>query len=267
MPIRLASWWLCALAALLGAPSAVAQVRVDLAALVPARWLDGAVDHLPLEPARQRRRLPPRCRTRGGYREHCSGPRRVPSPHGPAAELAGRLALGQRATAMWLLHEAPLREWVEAARGTDPDPSLRMPVDGGRVGRGFGRTRRGALRHRPHRGVDIAAAEGTPVRAARGGLVAYADNGLTGYGNALIVVHEDGASTLYAHCRALYVFAGQRVARGDVIADVGRTGFAPAPHLHFEWRVAGRERNPVLGWTAANAQARGARRENPSRPS
>ena len=97
-----------------------------------------------------------------------------------------------------------------------------------------------------HRGVDIGGVdEGAPIRAARGGLVAYADNELTGYGNVVILLHHEGYSTFYAHCRALRVFAGQRVERGDVIAEVGMTGFAPAPHLHFEWRQRGWPRDPA----------------------
>lgn len=218
---------------------------VNLAARVPERWLDERYDALPLTPERWRRRLPRRCRTRGGYRRHCSGPRKVPTPHGPAAELARRLGLGHRATALQLMHGRPFPEWLAAVAGADPDESLRFPVPGGRLGRGFGRTRTGAMRHRRHYGVDIGAPEGTPVVAARGGLVAYSDNELTGYGNVVILLHRDGFTTMYAHCRATHVFAGQWVERGQPIAEVGATGFAPAPHLHFEWRQRGWARDPV----------------------
>jgi murein DD-endopeptidase MepM/ murein hydrolase activator NlpD len=117
-------------------------------------------------------------------------------------------------------------------------------VPSGHLGRGFGYTRDAPLRHVRHNGVDIGAPEGDPIVAARGGLVVYSDNGLTGMGNTVILLHRDGSSTLYAHCRAIHVFAGQYVERGQVIAEVGRTGFANAPHLHFEWRIRGRLRDP-----------------------
>jgi murein DD-endopeptidase MepM/ murein hydrolase activator NlpD len=218
---------------------------VNLADRVPARWLDGRSDRLPLTPARWRRRLPRECRTRGGYRDHCQGERRVPTPTGPAAELAGRLALGHGATALQLRLGPPFEEWAAAAAGTDPDPMLTFPVPEGILGRGYGRVRGGELAHRRHFGIDIGADEGAEVIAARGGLVVYSDNGLVGYGNSVMLLHEDGFTTFYAHCLETLVFAGQKVRRGQRIARVGRTGFAPAPHLHFEWRQRGWARDPV----------------------
>lgn len=221
------------------------QPVVDLAERVPRTWLTDADDRLPLRSARWRKRLPHRCRTRGGYRRLCQGKREVPEPHGEAAARADRLALGQRATALQLVHEGPFDEWTAAAADRDPEITMDWPVPSGRLTRGFGWVRRKAIRHRPHKGIDIAADEGHPIQAVRGGLVAYGDNGLTGYGNTLIVVHSDGTTALYAHCKALHVFAGQYVERGQHVADVGRTGFAGAPHLHFEWRSGGWPRNPL----------------------
>jgi murein DD-endopeptidase MepM/ murein hydrolase activator NlpD len=217
---------------------------VDLANRVPARWLASDYERFPVHPARRRRRLPRRCRTRGGYRQFCSGERLVPTPFGPAAALAAHLGLGERASAMVLMHQPPFDEWLEAVRDLDPESRLTFPVPTGRIGRGFGYTRDEGLRHVRHDGVDIGAPLGASIVAARGGLVMYADNGITGMGNAVILLHRDGASTLYAHCRAIHVFAGQYVSRGEVIAEVGQTGFANAPHLHFEWRLRGRVRDP-----------------------
>lgn len=236
---------LVAAPALADGPSQPAPAVVNLAARVPARWLDDASDALPLTPERWRRRMPARCRTRGGYRRFCQGERLVPTPHGPAAALARRLGLGQRATALQLMHDRPFPEWLAAVASADADESLLFPVPDGHLGRGFGRTRTGAMRHRRHFGVDIGAPEATPIVASRGGLVAYSDNELIGYGNVVIVLHRDGFTTMYAHCRATHVFAGQRVERGQRIAEVGMTGFAPAPHLHFEWRQRGWARDPV----------------------
>lgn len=219
--------------------------KVDLAARVPRAWLTGADDRLPILSARWRKRLPRRCRSRGGYRRWCQGPRRVPEPTGEAAERAARLGLGRRATALQLVHGEPFDEWVSAAAGRDPEMRMDWPVPGGRLSRGFGWVRRKAIHDRPHKGIDIAADEGTPILAARGGLVAYADNGLTGYGNVLIVIHADATTAMYAHCRAIHVFAGQYVERGEHVAEVGHTGFANAPHLHFEWRRGRWPHNPL----------------------
>lgn len=218
--------------------------RVELEERVPSNWLRLDTDELPLEPARWRRRLPKQCRTRGGYREHCQGERRVPEPHGRAAALAEHLGLGHRFTARLLMSGPPLPEWISIVEDADPDESLTFPVPGGRLGRGYGRVRKGSLAHRRHRGIDIGAPEGTKIIAARGGIVAYSDDGLTGYGNVVILLHRDGYSTLYAHCSRTLVFPGQRVERGDAIAEVGQTGFTYAPHLHFEWRQRGWVRDP-----------------------
>lgn len=242
------AWLLCALLVAAAAPLPVRgddDPIVDLAARVPARWMDDATDRLPLTPARWRRRVPRECRTRGGYRDHCQGERRVPTPRGPAAELARRLALGHRAAALQLRHGPPFPEWAVAAAGTDADPRLTFPVPNGHMGRGYGRVRGGELAHRRHFGVDIGAEERADIVAARGGLVVYSDNELTGYGNAVMILHEDGFTTFYAHCFETLVFAGQKVTRGQRIARVGMTGFAGAPHLHFEWRQRGWARDPI----------------------
>ena len=235
-----------AVSALLGAVPARAQelAMVVLADRVPHHWLTHDSDRLPLEPARQRQRMPRRCRTRGGYRAFCQGPLVVPEPSVAAASLASRLGLAERATAMLVLHQRPLDEWMAAVADLDQESRLTFPVPVGHMGRGFGYTRDEGLRGVRHDGVDIGAPEGSPIVAARDALVMYAGNEVTGMGNVLVLLHHDGASTLYAHCRALHVTAGEYVARGETIAEVGQTGFANAPHLHFEWRIRGWLRDP-----------------------
>jgi murein DD-endopeptidase MepM/ murein hydrolase activator NlpD len=133
-------------------------------------------------------------------------------------------------------------EWVAAA-GVVPPGTLLYPVEVGQPWRGFGRVGRGRRAHL-HKGVDIGAPEGSPVRATNDGIVVYADNGVRGYGNLVVLVHGDGTSTWYAHCRAALVAAGQRVARGDIIGEVGHTGLARGDHLHFEWHVSGAPADP-----------------------
>lgn len=183
------------------------------------------------------------CRHTGRYRKLCDGPRRTPVPHGEAADRAERLKLGTRATAGKLLRSGPRPAWVQAVHAA-PRRSLLWPVPDGHLGRGFGYTRK-TNRKKLHEGIDIGAVEGAFVRAVNDGLIAYSDNGLSGYGNAVLVVHADRSFSLYAHQRANYVFAGQRVRRGQVLGEVGQTGIAWGPHLHFEWHRGGRPRNPL----------------------
>ena len=66
-----------------------------------------------------------------------------------------------------------------------------------------------------------------------------------GYGNKILIDHGYGYRTLYGHCYKLYVKAGDKVKRGDVIGTVGSTGLSHAPHLHYEVIVNGRKVNPI----------------------
>jgi murein DD-endopeptidase MepM/ murein hydrolase activator NlpD len=91
-----------------------------------------------------------------------------------------------------------------------------------------------------HEGIDLTAKPGTPVLAAEAGRVI--ESGWRGdYGRVVVVKHARNYSTLYAHNRAIRVRKGAFVEKGDVIAEVGATGNASGPHLHFEIR---RERTP-----------------------
>ncbi|HWH00058.1 MAG TPA: M23 family metallopeptidase [Pilimelia sp.] len=96
---------------------------------------------------------------------------------------------------------------------------------------------------RQHEGIDIAAATGTPVRAAADGVVRKA-SWYGGYGNAVIIDHGGGVSTLYAHNSSLTVKPGERVRAGQLVAKVGSTGDSTGPHLHFEVEVDGKKVDP-----------------------
>ncbi len=100
-----------------------------------------------------------------------------------------------------------------------------------------------------HAGVDIAAAEGTPIYAPQDGVVAYAGR-YKGYGNVVVVRHQPNLYTLYGHASRLLVATGQPVHRGQVIAQVGSTGRSTGPHLHFEVRQNNGYVNPLqyLAW-------------------
>ncbi|HEY7793769.1 MAG TPA: peptidoglycan DD-metalloendopeptidase family protein, partial [Gaiellaceae bacterium] len=97
---------------------------------------------------------------------------------------------------------------------------------------------------RMHEGIDIAVAEGTPVRAAAAGTVIYA-GWLGGYGNLVVVDHGNGLSTAYAHNSSLGVGVGQSVAAGEVVSYSGNTGNSTGPHVHFEVRVNGSAVDPL----------------------
>jgi murein DD-endopeptidase MepM/ murein hydrolase activator NlpD len=86
-----------------------------------------------------------------------------------------------------------------------------------------------------HQGLDIRAPEGTPVWAAEGATVEFAGR-KRGYGKIVILAHQDGKRTYYAHLSSILVGARQRVSQGAVIGKVGKTGNATGYHLHFEVR-------------------------------
>lgn len=88
-----------------------------------------------------------------------------------------------------------------------------------------------------HSGVDLAVAEGTPVYAADNGKVIVAEDSGNGYGNYIILDHQNGFKTLYGHNSELLVSVGDIVAKGDKIALSGNTGNSTGPHLHFEIHV------------------------------
>jgi murein DD-endopeptidase MepM/ murein hydrolase activator NlpD len=116
---------------------------------------------------------------------------------------------------------------------------LHPPV-AGTVSSGFG-TRSGAR----HSGIDILAPPGTEVHAASRGLAEYTGNGKRGYGNAVILDHGDGITTLYGHLATIRVQSGETVPAGGVIGTIGRSGNATTYHLHFELRIDGEAVDPM----------------------
>lgn len=94
----------------------------------------------------------------------------------------------------------------------------------------------------PHKGIDIAAPGGSPIRSADAGTVLFSGDGPEGYGLIVIVRHANRFVTVYAHNRANLVRAGQRVKRGENIAYVGNGGNSSRPRLHFQVR---RDADPI----------------------
>ncbi len=93
-------------------------------------------------------------------------------------------------------------------------------------------------------GINIAARKGTPIRAAQSGVVAYVGNELRGFGNLLLISHDGGWITAYAHADSFAVQPGDVVKRGQVIGKVGKSGSVDTPQLHFELRKGKRAVNP-----------------------
>lgn len=109
--------------------------------------------------------------------------------------------------------------------------SFSFPVHGARFTSPFG-WRSGRF----HEGADFAAPEGTPIHAAHDGVVVLESNSHGKYGR-IVVIKGDGLLTVYGHNSRNRVKVGDRVSKGEHIADVGETGRASGPHLHFETRV------------------------------
>lgn len=126
---------------------------------------------------------------------------------------------------------------AEAEKSTAAAPEqtgigkMRWPAKG-RVVSGYGAKDSG----KANEGIDISLPAGTPVKAAENGVVIYADGGLKEFGNTVLVRHEDGLVTVYAHNSDLKVKRGDKVTRGQQIASSGMSGDVKTPMLHFEVR-------------------------------
>jgi Peptidase family M23 len=165
---------------------------------------------------------------------------------------AGRMAFSTSSGVETLLRRAKLLSdsWSEAYSTLRSEearlastPSI-MPAQG-YISSGFTRSRLNPILNitRPHEGIDIAAPVGTPIRATANGVVTFV--GWDGeYGLLVEIDHGHGFSTRYAHASRIVVKEGQYVSRGQKIAEVGETGLAVGPHVHYEVRVNGVPQDP-----------------------
>lgn len=124
---------------------------------------------------------------------------------------------------------------------------LKSPLEFSRISSGF------SVRKHPisglwkaHKGVDFAAAIGTPIRASGDGVIDFAGT-QRGYGNVVVIKHWSKYSTAYAHMSrfATNIRKGTKVSQGQVIGYVGMTGWSTGPHLHYEFRVNNEARDPM----------------------
>jgi murein DD-endopeptidase MepM/ murein hydrolase activator NlpD len=156
------------------------------------------------------------------------------------ASLALGLVLGSDADAAGLPppRPAPGRSDVRASH----DDGFVWPTNG-EITTHFGEV--GPYSPRGHKGLDIAAASGTPIVAAEEGRVKLAAATSDGYGIQVLIEHPDGTETRYAHLSRLAVQSGERVDRGQLIGSMGSTGYSTGPHLHFEVIQDGALRDPM----------------------
>jgi murein DD-endopeptidase MepM/ murein hydrolase activator NlpD len=130
---------------------------------------------------------------------------------------------------------------------------LASPMEFSRVTSGF------AMRFHPiqktwrqHQGIDYGAPTGTPVRSVGDGVVEFA-GWQNGFGNVIHIKHSGNRATVYAHLSRIGVKRGERVEQGEKIGNVGSTGWATGPHLHFEFRVGGKQQDPRVIARASEA--------------
>lgn len=124
---------------------------------------------------------------------------------------------------------------------------LRTPVEFTRISSVFSTGRKHPILGymRAHKGVDYAAPTGTPIRAAGDGKIVFR-GWKSGYGNFVMIQHNKEISTAYGHLsRFADIRKGEHVQQGQTIGYVGMTGLATGPHLHYEFRVGGKHRNPL----------------------
>lgn len=139
--------------------------------------------------------------------------------------------------------EKKLAESRNSEGSGDPGVMIR-PLDGGVITATYNDPTYPFRHLFEHSGIDIAAKTGTPVKSTAPGIVAWTRTG-SSYGNYIMVIHEGGFSSLYAHLSRFNVTPEQYVSRGQVIGYVGSTGFSTGPHLHFEVRLKGIPVNPA----------------------
>lgn len=125
---------------------------------------------------------------------------------------------------------------------------LRSPLEFSRISSGFSLARFHPVlqKMRAHKGVDYAAPMGTRIKATADGTVAFVGV-QNGYGNVVMLQHPGGITTVYGHLQhfASGLRKGQKVSQGDIIGQVGMSGMATGPHLHYEFRIHGEHRDPL----------------------
>ncbi|MDQ8022953.1 MAG: peptidoglycan DD-metalloendopeptidase family protein [Moraxellaceae bacterium] len=173
--------------------------------------------------------------------------------HQGAAVRTGRILAaefvnaGRRYSAVWFVGADGRGEYYSADGRPLRQGFLRSPLEFSRVSSGFSMRFHPILKQwRAHRGVDYAAPTGTRIRATADGVVEFIGK-QNGYGNFILLRHQGSYTTAYAHMNgfAKGLQRGSRVSQGELIGYVGSTGWATGPHLHYEFRVNGEQKDPM----------------------
>ncbi len=152
---------------------------------------------------------------------------------------------GRSHTAVWFKDELGKGGYYDLGGQSKRRTFLASPMEFSRVTSGFAMRMHPILNQwRAHKGVDYGAPKGTPVRAVGDGIVEFA-GWQNGYGNVVEIRHSNNRATVYAHLSRIDVKRGQRIEQGVHVGAVGATGWATGPHLHFEFKVAGVQHNPI----------------------
>jgi len=134
--------------------------------------------------------------------------------------------------------------WMQPGASAQPEDTsstkFLWPVQG-HIIEGYG----GTLHGERNDGINIATQDGAPIRAAAAGTVTYTGNELKGYGNLVLIRHDNGYVTAYAHAGSIKVSRGDIVERGQVIGTAGETGDVDRPQLHFEIRKGVQAVDPI----------------------
>jgi murein DD-endopeptidase MepM/ murein hydrolase activator NlpD len=186
-----------------------------------------------------------------------------PPPAAPERRRGGLLSVTPRHPADWSVAGMCVSAWLAApvilllaslpyprAHATPPNvtritrPALVYPLMGPRLSSEYGKRKHPVLKSvRHHHGVDLAAPEASPIRSIAAGQVIFADP-YAGYGNLIVVKHENGMTSHYGHCHTIKTSIGARIKAGQIIGTVGSTGISTGPHLHFEVRMQGAPTDP-----------------------
>ena len=162
-----------------------------------------------------------------------------------AAEFVNR---GKAHQAVWFQHADGQGDYYTPDGKSIKKAFLRSPLEFSRVSSGFTEARYHPIlqRWRAHKGTDYAAPTGTGVKATSDGIVESATYD-RGYGNVVVLRHQQRYTTLYGHLSAFGrgIFKGARVSQGQVIGYVGSTGLATGPHLHYEFRIDDVHHDPL----------------------
>ncbi|MDP9126555.1 MAG: M23 family metallopeptidase, partial [Pseudomonadota bacterium] len=170
----------------------------------------------------------------------------VPWNQGAGRVLAAEFINGGKAySSVWFSDASGKGAYFDLNGRSKHSAFLASPLAFSRITSGFSMRFHPILKEwKRHEGVDYGAPIGTPVHVVGDGTVAFAGQ-QNGYGNVIQVQHSDGRMTVYAHLSKIGVKRGERVVQGEQIGNVGMTGWATGPHLHFEFRVAGVVKDPL----------------------